>query len=246
MNPLLARVMGTGPAPLVEATGDVAPVLANLPRKTYRDRLAQMRQRRDPEGLDDGGDVRRVVGEAVDQPKETKPIIPPDAPEIDTVGEPIKKGMRPVRDVVMEPNDPYADKEKMMTPTAALVAPDVTPEADKPIDPSAVPGASRQTFRAKDAEAEPAAETQPHSSVDTMDILLGRQRGAPSRQQEPDQVVTAESAYSQLGIQSPAAMNVTESSAGMGQVLLKEGQDMPEHVPGDGRKIMENFRRFVR
>lgn len=187
--------------------------------------------------------VQRVMGEA----RQEEPLIPADAEDYEPAGQPFQKGMKPVKDVVMEPNDPYAGKEKLATPSAALVAPDVTPDAEVPLDPSKVPGMAGNRFRMSDVEregAEPAAPEYTQVPNRAMDALLGRPK-PPTETAQPDAVVTAESAYAMLGVQSPNAQHLAET-APAGQVLLKEGQAMPDHVASDGRQVLSAFRRFVR
>lgn len=242
MNPLLLRVLGSSDSAQSESTPpatpkadpvreDVPVPCAALPRTTFRDRLKKRR-----------GEVARVVGEA--QAPDSA-LIPDDAEEFEGGGQPYEKKQKPVKDVVMEPRDPYAEKEKLMTPSAALVAPDVTPEADQPIDPAAVPNSGNGArFRASDADREASVPNQPlHKRA--MDTLLGRPAG-PSQQAEPDAVVTAESAYAMMGIKSPDQLHLEESSGLVsGEAALRQGTPMPEHKSGDGRAVLSAFRRFV-
>jgi hypothetical protein len=183
-----------------------------------------------------------VVGESK-APEDA--LIPDNAEDYEGGGQPYEKQQKPVKDVVMEPRDPYADKEKLMTPSAALVAPDVTPEAEQPIDPAKVPNTGGGVrFRASDAEREPAAPNQPLAKR-AMDTLLGRPSG-PSQQAEPDAVVTAESAYGLLGIKSPDQLHLEERSGAVsGEAALRQGTPMPEHKNGDGQAVLSAFRRFV-
>lgn len=235
MNPLLSRVLGgstDAPEPVHE---DVPVPCAAVPRSRFRDRLRRRKE-----------DVRRVVGEA-QTPDEG--LIPDDAEEFEGGGQPFERSSKPVKDVVMEPRDPYADKEKLMTPSAALVAPDVTPQATQPLDPSAVPGGGQgERFRTSDAEREPSGGTAPNQPLPkrAMDVLLGRPVG-PSQEASPDAVVTAESAYRMMGVQSPNEQFQAEESGGglTGQAVLKEGQAMPDHQHSDGRTVLNVFRRFV-
>lgn len=243
MNPLLARVVGNQaveesktipvrPQPSEKVQEDVPVPCAAVSRQTFRDRLKKRRRE---------SSMSRVMGEAVNA---DEPIIPKDAEEFEGGGQPYEQGLKPVKDVVMEPNDPYAGKEKMMTPSAALVAPDVTPDADKPIDPSAVPGVgSGARFRAGDADREPQAPSSgqalPHRA---MDVLLARPT-PPSQEAQPDAVVTAESAYRMMGVQSPDEQFRDASASG--QALLNENAPMPTHVHSDGRQVLSVFRRFA-
>lgn len=235
MNPLLSRVLGNtaGPEPVRE---DVPVPCAVVPRSRFRDRLRRRKE-----------DVRRVVGEA-QGPDDG--LIPDDAEEFEGGGQSFERSSKPVKDVVMEPRDPYADKEKLMAPSAALVAPDVTPQATQPLDPSAVPGGGPgERFRTSDAERDAGTSAAPNQPLPkrAMDVLLGRPAG-PSQEASPDAVVTAESAYRMLGVQSPNEQFQSEDggSAGLtGQAVLKEGQAMPDHRYSDGKTVLNVFRRFV-
>jgi hypothetical protein len=80
--------------------------------------------------------------------------------------------------------------EALMSPKAALVAPDVTPDSMTEIDPSEVPGGEGETFKAPDVTIEPprqvrsqptsASQRPPQPGQDTfttaMDTLLGKSR----------------------------------------------------------------------
>lgn len=244
MSPLLSKVMGLPPGAdervvydvQEPVTEDVPVPCAAMPRKSFRDRLEQSRRK-------DRGVMQRVMGESAQGTND--PIIPKDADEIEVTGQPIKKGIKPVKDTVLEPRDPYGEKEKMMTPQAALVAPDVTPDADQPLDPATVPGTRSTSFRTTDAENEPDRE-QPDSgtvSKKAMDALLGRSK--PPTPMEPDAVETTEAAaYGMLGVKSPAAQHLDES-APSGEAVLKEGAPMPEHVHTNGQSVYRTFRKFT-
>jgi hypothetical protein len=238
---ILSRVLGGSVDEMSEKVAKAPPVSEDVPvpcaavtRSTFRDRLRKRRSA-----------TARVMGEA-QAPEDS--LIPDDAEEIESAGQPFQKQQKPVRDVVMEPNDPYADKEKLMTPAAALVAPDVTPQANQPLDPSLVPGAGQgSSFRTADVESEPQATgSSGPLPKRAMDVLLGRPLG-PSQQAEPDAVVTAESAYRMLGVQSPAQLAALEASGGAptGKAVLKEGEQMPDHKYSDGTQVLSAFRRFV-
>jgi hypothetical protein len=245
MNPLLAKVTGT------IQEDDVVPVPGGaMPRRFYRDRAQRDRVERQTEESEDS-DLRRVLGEA-----ETG-VIPDNAEELDDTGSSVlPKRLRAIKDVVQEPSYPHTDKEKLLTPYAALTAPDATPDALAPIDPSRVPGKSTQSFTAAEldkpaAEAEEAipatAEEVESPGVDkatrTMDVLLGRTRApkaAASRAQaEQASTITSESAaYAALGIQSPAAAEAIGAA-------MVPGTPMPSHKDGDSKVICETFRRFM-
>jgi len=247
MNPLLAKVTGR------IQEDDVVPVPGGaMPRRFYRDRAMRDRAERQTEESEDS-DLRRVLGEA------EQGVIPDNAEELDDTGTSVlPKRLRAIKDVVQEPSYPHTDKEKLLTPYAALTAPDATPDALSPIDPSKVPGKSTQSFTSAELDKPPvedeaaippavAAEEVESPGVDkatrTMDVLLGRTRApkaAASRPQaEQASAITSESAaYAALGIQSPAAAEA------LGAAMVP-GTPMPAHKDGDSKVICETFRRFM-
>lgn len=237
-NPLLSRVLGE--------SDDVVPVIANVPRRTHRDRMRQPVEDR-PETSDDS--VRRMVGEGSEEKEEG--IIPDEAEELDTTEITVGKPLKQPKEIVQEPSHPVADKEKYQTPYAALTAPDVTPQSTEPIDPSALPGAAGpERFTAADLERAPAAETAPEDGTDpavrAMDVLLGRNR-APKPATQPGEfeaagaIKTEEQANAALGIKSP----VFEQAATKAASLLEGGGAMPPPTTGDGSQIYSAFRRFA-
>lgn len=234
-NPLLARVLG-------ESTGDVVPVIANMPRRNYRERMVKAREPKE----DDDDSVKRMVGEARQKEEE---IIPDDAQPIDKNEMTVGKPLREPKEVVQEPSHPPGDKEKFQTPYAALTAPDVTPQSTQPIDPSAVPGTpAPEKFTAAELER---AEPEPglggeDRAVKAMDVLLGRTRtGKPATQpgefEQAGAIRTEEEAAAALGIKTPLQENATARAA---SVLTPGGAMPPPPAPGDGTAIYSAFRRF--
>ena len=177
------------------------------------------------------------VREAEDE-DEDEAIIPGDAEPIDTVTGPSGIKMdKEKMDRDREPDEPDSpvtpaeDAEELMTPRDALVAPDVTPDAFEPIDPSEVP-------RPK-AQARPGPKTVPGQEIDPMDVLLGRRTptGTPPPPREEDNApVTAESAQSTVN----AVLGVGIS----GEAALRRGQPMPDPEPAQPTKIMEAFYKY--
>ena len=174
-------------------------------------------------------------------------IIPDDAEPVEGISAPsgIKIDQQKVNQdkKAEEPRFPdYAGKyfqkelskggEELLTPRDALVAPDITPQAFEPIDPSEVP--APKTLHAAPT-LRPAAPEEP--SVNPMDVLLGRASSARPRQAIPEEpVVTAEAAQ--------AAVNATLNIGGGGAEVLKQGQAMPDPVPAQPSKIMEAFDKY--
>lgn len=215
---------------------------------SYRDRLNRLRKRRDPEGIEDSDEeeatVRRVMGireQQQEQPMDG--IFPEDAEDLDDhSGSTLTTPLRSIKDVVQEPSHPTGEKEKLLTPYAALTAPDVTPQAMEPIDPSNVPGMEpADSFTSTDLSAEGVAPNAEPSPVmpNAMDVLLGRKRGQtasaePTPQGTPPPVMTEESASRMF------------NPTGDATATLQQGVPMPIPEPTDGRQVMEAFRRFKR
>lgn len=216
---------------------------------SYRDRLTRLRKRRDPEGIEDSDEeavtVRRVMGireQQQEQPMDG--IFPEDAEDLDDPsGSTLTTPLRSIKDVVQEPSHPTGEKEKLLTPYAALTAPDVTPQAMEPIDPSNVPGMEpADSFNSTDLSAEGVAPNAEPSPVmpNAMDVLLGRKRdqaasAEPTPQGTPPPPVMTEEAASRMF-----------NSTGDTTASLNQGVPMPIPEPTDGRQVMEAFRRFKR
>ena len=192
--------------------------------------------------------LRKVLGEA-----DSEGLFPDDAQELDKSREVVGKPLHPIMKVVQEPSKPSGDKEKYMTPYAALTAPDCTPDALKPIDSSKVPGgAGPERFTAGDLEkAGEAPETglgKEDPSLKAMDVLLGRRRmGGPARNAadfaQSGTVQTEEAAAAMVA-------NLNEDAVAKAKVFAQSaavpGTGMPDPVaPGDGRNVLNAFRRFV-
>lgn len=245
MNPLIMRVLGTQgaelevsrPRPTPPAVREDVPVpVGAAPSKpTFRDRLRQRRLRNAKTAT-----LRRALGEA-ESAEDSDSLIPKDAQTVDDFSMPGQRPQRPVRDVVLEPRDPYGEKEQLMTPASALVAPDCTPEALRPLPPSGAGNPSGR-FRAQDA----ARDAGPATSGSALDVVLDRAQ--PPLQQTPDVPVTMEAAYRMLGVSAPGAQSDGSALAGgsvAGSQLLAEGRPMPDHKASDGRAICDVFRRFM-
>lgn len=251
MNPIIASI--TGRAGSVQE--DVPVPCGILPARSYRDRLARLRQRRgeDVSGQalkDEDGSVKDALGES----EQSSDVIPDDADDLDPMeqeGGTITARLKPIKDVVMEPTKPKDDDEKFTSPFSALTAPDATPDSLTQIDPSKLPGAATEKFATKDAtEAAPASPAAPaelsasdtgtDNAMRTMDVLLGRKRtGSPSSERKPEEfqkigAITTEA-------QALAALNISTVT---GDALLAQGRDMPPPAPSDGKTIYETARRF--
>lgn len=241
-NPLMARLLGEN--------GDVVPVLANVPRETFRNRMVKNRQIKSDDDSDDS--VKRMVGEAAEKEEE---IIPKDAEDVDASEMTVGKPLRPTKEVVQEPSHPQAAKEKYLTPYSALTAPDVTPQSTQPIDPAQVPGmAGPEKFTAADLErAQPTGQPTSDVAAKAMDVLLGRNRAKPAAEQGQGELerfqtagtaVTEEQAAAMMGV-SPVAEEAAAKAANLLVAAKDGGSAMPDPAPiSDGRQIMSAFRRF--
>ena len=165
-------------------------------------------------------------------------------------------------------SDPYkGDVEPLIDPSVALVAPDVTPNALKPMDPSSIPGADKGAPPEREMPtpqptpqpistappAAPAAQAPPtdsalgssNNAVNTMDMLLGRKRGT----QESASSGSAAHPANVTPISEAAAMSslpgITPISDSISAVnAMSVGTGMPEPKRGDGSQIMAAHRRF--
>lgn len=244
-SPLMSRLLG-------ESTGDVVPVIANMPRKTYRDRMTQKRTPdKDPEEPDAATDsVQRMVGEARREEK----IIPDDAQPIDSTEMTVGKPLREPKEIVQEPSHPPGEKEKFQTPYAALTAPDVTPQSTQPIDPSEVPGnTTPERFTASElerAQPEPSGLGGEDTAVKAMDVLLGRTRAAkpptqPGEFEQAGAIKTEEEAAAALGIKTPLQEEAAAKAASVLVAAAAGGAGMPPPPPSsDGAAVYSAFRKF--
>lgn len=195
----------------------------------------------------------RVVDGIMGRLKEDRDgaVIPSDAKEVKSFdmndhGLDLKNPEIPGQKI----KNPYSGDEPLILPAASLVAPDVTPEAIHPLDPSQIPGADRGTKPTAAPAPEPQSvhQNQPAQPSPALDILMGRPvapgQNEPSAPTTPP--ISAESALSHLpGIPSASAVAAATTGA-TGTALLSTGQPMPDHVPGDGgRTILEAFSKFV-
>ena len=229
---------------------DVAPVIANKPQDPKRTRKRKR-----------SSDVARVLGkvtedfedEQEDAQEATKGIFPEDAEEVE--GKPLDsatylKGAETETDEEVQEEGP---EEELITPEAAMVAPDVTPQI--PASPASIPDMVGDTFTSADAAAPPPqAEVlppspteelpRPDSTAGALDALLGRNRprqpgAAPAPRPAPSMAATTppmESLKAQFesSIKPPA-----DPTAAM-----VPGQEMPVHESSDGSKVVNAWRRF--
>lgn len=240
-NPLISRLL---------SEDDVVPVIANVSRETYRNRMVKKRQIKDE---DEDGSVARMVGEDMDNDKsKDQKIIPDDAEDVDTTEIVVGKPLKQPKEIVQEPSHPSGEKEKYLTPYSALTAPDVTPQSTQPIDPSQVPGQpGPEKFTAADLER--ATPVQGEVTAKAMDVLLGRNRSKPTPEEGEGEremfdragaTVTEEQAATMMGV-SPI-QEAAAKAASMVIAAKDGGNAMPDPSPiSDGSKIYSAFRRFA-
>jgi hypothetical protein len=228
MNPLVAQM--TGRRVQEDVPVPVAACRSEIPNRRKDRRSVQRRT------------AAAMMGMREDQDQDQDGIIPGDADEVDNYGGPA--GTKVDHDKVEDDETPddamtpassgYEEETgELIAPSAALVAPDVTPHTLEPLDPSQVP-APKQPAAAPAPPAAPAATGQP--PIDPMDVLLGRRSGRqPMPPEETAPPVTTEAAQ--------ATINATLGVSGPGD-LLGQGREMPPPAPGDAKKVMEAFYRF--
>lgn len=151
-------------------------------------------------------------------------IIPDTAKSVDPFSVSQIPGVKDVQATSQAPSEPSsitARDEELLAPTAALVAPDVTPKVFDLIDPSQVP--------APPAPAPtPAAPGAPHKGA--LDTILGRPATVESFVHSITPVDT-------IGIKNSVAAKLIPSVSG--------GSGMPTHQEGDGRTIFDVARQIM-
>lgn len=257
------RILGR-PGRITEVTmsGDVPPMMAApSSRFSRRSKLSQEEDKKKRRA----SMVSGVIGmqseseekDYVKSGSDDEGVIPQNAEEIEP-GEHDASGLhlKAPKFKKDDPDEPTGEEEKLMSPRSALVAPDVTPDSMTEIDPSEVPGKRSTSFKALDLfkEPEPPLAAGPVGGSDqftsTMDTLLGHNRssgypgGAGGR--TPPSPAPASMGESRQPISAEAASAMFEDGIGEGSGgdPLKQGVPMPDHTPGDGKKICEAFRKF--
>lgn len=248
----LDRVLGRRVPVRETTTADIAPVMVGGGPGAKRPGLVKKK------GDDKEKQRRRAISgvlgtlgeseeeEHEDSQDEDAGVIPKDAEEMeDGRHDPSGLNLKEPQFKKKAPDSPQDEREQLLSPKAALVAPDVTPDSMVEIDPSDVPGPEGETFRAVDtAPPQPpsAAPEPPGAGADrftnTMDMLLGRTRSTAPAQSGGQPPPTMESAPS---ISPEAAAAMFTSQVGD---PLRQGQPMPDPKVGDGKAVLESFRRF--
>lgn len=247
MNDVM-RVLGR-----MSESDDVVPVVATVPTSRKMDglkaqrRLDRLKARRQDLFRGESSLVSQVLGEGYDTERPVDPneeedavggVLPTDAEDLDgsELAGSVTAKLKRVVDEEPEVSEPQTvNREALIPPVTALTAPDSTPDAFTPLDPSKVPGAfSSNRFTSQDANKVPAAPSAAGAdrTMQTMDTILGRDRS--ERFEQSGRIMTPESA---------AAM--FNASAKSGKEILNEGVPMPEPTKTDSKKVMSAFRKFT-
>jgi hypothetical protein len=235
---------------------DVVPVLANVSpsvrfRRFLRGRNRNFRSVKDDEDDEDNEDmsgddemekddfddstVKSVIGENQEDDK----IIPDDAEEIDVVKLTTQAYLKNKEKKSTKHCRPI--NNKCLTPHAALTAPDITPEATKPIDPSEIPGVKPfDKFKATDL-AEPASKEKENSSASAkaaIDTLLGRRADKEeiSGEEKPESIK-----HEAISLSGKSALIETQLAAMMTGIGSPDECKMPYPIVSDGKAILEAF-----
>jgi hypothetical protein len=162
-------------------------------------------------------------------------IIPQDAKPIDQFSSAQIPGLKSTTTLSSSesPSEPAlanADASGLIPPSAALVAPDITPKALEPIDPSAVPG---RPAPVAPGIPSPSISRATSSATGALDTILGRQNPAPPGVAES----FVRAITPPIDSASAVASKLTPANAG--------GSPMPEHVQGDPTAVYAAFRNLV-
>ncbi len=242
MSSVVDAILGRGQG-LTE--DDVPPVMAARQPKPVAARRLPPKDEEEKELQNKAAKVRSssvVAGILGMTENEEEGIIPQDAKPFDTFSTQQIPGMQePPKLDNAKPSEPSVTNihgEELIPPTAALVAPDVTPNVLQLVDPSQVPAPPVSAPPPGPAPAVGSAPPQPTSAPGAegaLDTILGRQNPAP--QPAP---VSVESF--QQTITDPV---VRKQKIAEALVPAKDGgRDMPKHVEGDGKAILNAFRQF--
>ena len=173
-------------------------------------------------------------------------VIPDNAKEVDSLeitGDELTNVKKPNLPGE-KPKNPYSGDEPLILPAASLVAPDVTPEALYPIDPSQLPGADAgkapEPATVSPAAMPPPAFGAPAPASTTqgspaIDVVLGK--GAQ---------MSTESLMAKLpGVPTPAALAAMSANIPSGDATLTQGQPMPEHKVASSAAVMDAYAQFI-
>lgn len=248
MSALVDQILGRKPV-AEELVGSVPPVMAGKPRSAAAVRKQPPKDEEEDE-LKKKARRSSVVASIMGMTEsDDESIIPDNAKTVDTLtgGEHIPGIRSEPLPPAEGPSEPAAttnvDGEELIQPTAALVAPDVTPNVMQPIDPSQVPAPPQRptpppSVAAAQAMPAPGIPSPGRGAMGTMDTLLGRQNSQP---QPEEAAAMAEALIASMAdpaeIQAKVAEAMTPAQPGSSL--------MPEHKEGDGKTVYSAFRRFM-
>lgn len=255
--------------------GDVPSVLGNAPATTALQN-GDSSEKRNKRRKEDSKKKKRLHNAVVDGIighgiKEN--LFPEDAKVVDTQDASNNAlSLDDYEEPSSEVSDPYkGDVEPLIDPTVALVAPDVTPNALKPVDPSSVPGAS-QGAPPEEKVSEPEAAPEPMPTEPPAAPASAAPEAAPATT-EPAPAPTSPPRNAAMSAMDtilgrrraaesapqPAQAPITESAAlshlpgiapapGPAASInpMATGTGMPDPHQGDGKKILEAARRFCK
>lgn len=159
-------------------------------------------------------------------------IIPSSAQPVDPFSTAQIPGMRetPKFDSAQpaEPSVSNKHGEELIPPTAALVAPDITPKIFELIDPSQVPAPPQPTN--VPPPGPPTVTPMATGADGALDTIMGRNM-PPSHGAQPPPVAVESfmQAINPMEIKAKAAASLVPAAAG--------GEPMPEHKASDGKTI---------
>ena len=163
-------------------------------------------------------------------------IIPADAKPVDQFAVTNIPGMAETptlpNNSPAEPSLTKSNGAELIPPTAALVAPDVTPKVFELIDPSQVPAPPTPTAP---PGGPPVSTPAPSGEKGALDTILARQNPAPTA--PPVATEAFMQAISPLEVKAKVAEKLVPASAG--------GSEMPKHQEGDGRTVFNVTRRLL-
>jgi len=232
----------------VAESGDVPPVLAGKPRRPLPLRIQPPKDKNDDK-LRAKARQSSVVASIIGMTEsDDESIIPSEAKLVDTTlgGETIPGVRNDPLPSAEGPAEPQfmanVDGAELIQPTAALVAPDVTPNVMKQIDPSQVPAPPKSIERPTPPPSVAAAQQMGHQTMSAgargaMDTILGRQNPAPEELE-----TMAESVVAAMNV-NPAEITVKVAEA---LTPAQPGTSlMPDHKESDGKTVYSAFRRFM-
>jgi hypothetical protein len=212
--------------------GDVPPVMTATPAMVNP---ATAAKRKVPVGTKKKDMRSRMASRIIGEDSRDDYVIPDNAKEVDTL-EVAGDGLTNIKKPELpgeKPKNPYSGEEPLILPAASLVAPDVTPEALYPLDPSQIPGADAGKAPSSAPQPAPMAPAQPFGatapspgtpSSPALDLVLGK---------EPQ--MSTEALMAKLpGIPAPGSVAAMEAETSAGGITLGQGEVMPEHKANPG------------